>query len=114
MEIGYLVGDLEEVDLTTLNEPGSVRIKISCVDAAKIRGESRVFFSGESYNIRWEVEGAHQESSKKHSKFDRQRDSENEDEEKEEGEFGADKSTRAFTQKEGWRYINELLGTKGW
>jgi hypothetical protein len=57
MEIGYLVGDPEEVDLTTLNKPGPVRIKIAFVDVTKVRGESRVFFNGESYNIRWEVEG---------------------------------------------------------
>jgi hypothetical protein len=51
MEIGYLVGDPEEVDLTTLNKPGPVRIKIACVDVTKVRGESRVFFNGESYNL---------------------------------------------------------------
>jgi hypothetical protein len=43
MEVAYLVGDPEEVDLTTLNRPGPVRIKIACVDPINIRGESRVF-----------------------------------------------------------------------
>jgi hypothetical protein len=101
MEIGYLVGDPEEVDLTTLNKPGPVRIKIACVDVTKVRGESRVFFNGESYNIRWEVEGTQQENSKNNSKFDWQWEEENEDEEKEEGEFGNDKNIGSFTQKEG-------------
>jgi hypothetical protein len=36
MEIGYLVGDPEEVDLTTVNKPGPVRIKIACVDVTKV------------------------------------------------------------------------------
>jgi hypothetical protein len=100
MEIGYLVGDPEEVDLTTLNKPGPVRIKIACVDVTKVRGESRVFFNGESYNIRWEVEGTQQENSKNNSKFDWQWEEENEDEEEEEGEFGNDKNIGSFTQKE--------------
>jgi hypothetical protein len=55
------------------------------VDVTKVRGESRVFFNGESYNIRWEVEGTQQENSKNNSKFDWHREKENEDEEKEEG-----------------------------
>jgi cytochrome c556 len=38
MEVSYIVGDLEEVDLTTLNRPGPVRIKIACVDVTMIRG----------------------------------------------------------------------------
>jgi hypothetical protein len=46
MEIGYLVGDHEEVDLNTLNRHGPVRIKIACVEANNIRGESRVFLMG--------------------------------------------------------------------
>jgi hypothetical protein len=101
MEIGYFAGDPEVVDLSSLNRPGPVRIRIACVDATKIRGESRVFFNGESYNLRWEVEGAHQDTSKRTSKFERRRDGGEEDEEKEEGEFGDDNNNGAFAQKEG-------------
>jgi hypothetical protein len=69
-----------------------------------------VFFNGESYNIRWEVEGVHHESAKTLlNLIDRER--ENEDEEKEEGgscedlviskKIGEDKNIEAFTQKGG-------------
>jgi hypothetical protein len=101
MEIGYLVGDPEEVDLSSLNKPGPVRIRIACVDATKIRGESTVFFNGESYNLRWELEGAHQETSKSTSKFEKRIDGGEEDEEEEEREFGNDNNNGAFAQKEG-------------
>jgi hypothetical protein len=53
-----------------------------------IRGETQVFFNGESRNIRWEVETPVPESSKSTSKFDRRRNrDEEEDDREEEGEF---------------------------
>jgi hypothetical protein len=48
MEITYLMGDPEEVDMSTLNYPGPVRIKLGCLDSTKIRGDSRVFYNGAS------------------------------------------------------------------
>jgi hypothetical protein len=55
-----------------------------CRDPSMIRGESQVFFNGESRSIRWEVESAVPESSKSTSKFDRRWNKEDEEDEKEE------------------------------
>jgi hypothetical protein len=87
MEIAYLVGDLIEVDRMTLNIEGLIRIKLSCRESQKIGGETKVFFNGEGYNIRWEVERPQQESGKDTSKFDRRKGSDDKNEEEEEGEF---------------------------
>jgi hypothetical protein len=88
MEIAYLIGDPIEVDLVTLNREGPIRIKLSCRESQKIGGETKVFFNGEGYNIRWEVEKMQQESGQATSKFDRRKDPDDENEEtEEEGEF---------------------------
>lgn len=52
----YVVGDPEEVDTSTLNKPGPVRIKVACMDYRKIKGETQVFFNGESHRIKRVVE----------------------------------------------------------
>jgi hypothetical protein len=71
-----------------------------CRDPSMIRGESQVFFNGESRSIRWEVESAVPESSKSTSKFDRRRNKEDEEDEKEEiCEFFSDKNMGLPTQK---------------
>jgi hypothetical protein len=88
MEIAYLIGDPIEVDLVTLNREGPIRIKLSCRESQKIGGETKVFFNGEGYNIRWEVEKTQQESGQATSKFDRRKGPNDENEEtEEEGEF---------------------------
>jgi hypothetical protein len=56
MEIAYLIGDPEEIDMTSLKPPGPMRIKLGVLDATKIRGETKVFFNGESHKIIWVVE----------------------------------------------------------
>jgi hypothetical protein len=85
MELAYLVGDPIEVDLKTLNSQGPVRVELACRDAKQIRGETQVFFNGEGYTIRWEPEilfGSDEGS--KSSKFDRQKDKEEDDFDEEE------------------------------
>lgn len=56
MELAYLVGDPIEVDLKTINSQGPVRVKLACRESRKIRGQTKVFFNGEGYNIRWKPE----------------------------------------------------------
>lgn len=99
MEIAYLIGDPEEVDLSSLSGSGPVRMQVGCHDPSLIRGESQVFFKGESRSIRWEVESAVPVSSKSTSKFDRRRNREDEEDEKEEeGEFFSDKHWAAYAE----------------
>jgi hypothetical protein len=43
MEVAYVVGDPEEVDITSLNSRGPLRVKISCREVSIIRGETQVF-----------------------------------------------------------------------
>jgi hypothetical protein len=94
MELAYLVGDPIEVDLKTLNSQGPVRVKLACRDAKKISGETKFFFNGEGYTIRWEpeIQSGSDEGSKS-TKFDRQRDRE-EDEFDEEEERDRDPLAR--------------------
>jgi hypothetical protein len=75
MEVAYIVGDPIEVDLKSLDSHGPIRVKVACREALKIRGETRVYFNGEGYAIRWEPEllKAVVEEPKS-SKFDRQKD----------------------------------------
>jgi hypothetical protein len=102
MQIAYLIGDLEEVDLSSLSGTGPVRMRVGCRDPNMIRGESQVFFNGESQSIRWEVDSAVPKSSKSTSKFDRRRNREDEEDEKEEeGEYFSDKNIEPSTQKTG-------------
>jgi hypothetical protein len=103
MEVAYLVGDPIEVDLNTLHRERPIRVKLSCGELSKIRGETKVFFNGEGYNIRWEVETQQQEPSKSSSKFERRRGSneEEEEEKEEEREFNVRKNTGSGKQKEG-------------
>jgi hypothetical protein len=102
MEIAYLVGDPIEVDLSTLNREGPISIKQSCRAPHKIGGETKVFFNGEGYNIRSEVERTQQESNKASPKFDRRKESDDEEEEKEEeGEFNGQDNFGSGKQMEG-------------
>jgi hypothetical protein len=102
MEIAYLVGDPVEVDLSTLDREGPVRIKLGCREPHKIKGENRIFLNGEGYKIRWEVEHLQQDTSKVSSKFDRRRGSDDEEEEKEEeGELNEGNNTSNMNIKEG-------------
>ncbi|RLN33477.1 hypothetical protein C2845_PM03G26800 [Panicum miliaceum] len=41
MEVEYLVRDPEEVDMSSLNKPGQVRVQIACRDFRKVRGETQ-------------------------------------------------------------------------
>jgi hypothetical protein len=86
MELAYLVGDPIEVDLRSLTQ-GPIRLKVACRKARKIRGETRVFFNGEGCTIRWDpaIPGESFEAPKS-SKFDRQRDREDDEYEEEEGD----------------------------
>lgn len=85
MELGYLVGDPIEVDLKSLNFQGPVRVKVACRGAKQIRGETKVFFNGEGYTIRWEPEMPKESiEGPKPTKFDRQRDREEDDYDEEE------------------------------
>jgi hypothetical protein len=43
MEVAYVVGDPEEVDITSLNSRGPLRVKIVCREVSIIRGETQVF-----------------------------------------------------------------------
>jgi hypothetical protein len=103
MEVSYLVGDLIEVDLNTLHRDGPIRVKLGCTELNKIRGETKVFFNGEGYNIRWELETQIQEPSKSTSKFERRRglDDDEEEEKEEEGEFNEKENTGTGKQKDG-------------
>jgi hypothetical protein len=40
IEVAYVVGDPEEVDVNSLNGSGPVRVKLACREANKIRGET--------------------------------------------------------------------------
>jgi hypothetical protein len=90
MEIANLAGDPEEVDVNTLEGEGPIRIRLACRDASQIRGETQVYFNGDSHRIRWEVIEGVQEKSKSTSKFDRHKDREDEEKDNEEGEFHGD------------------------
>jgi hypothetical protein len=89
MKIAYLVGDLQEVDLNSLKKPGPVRIKLACKAAREVKGETQIFFNGESHRIRWEVESNNNSAkTTSSSKFDRQKDTnERGEEEGEEEEY---------------------------
>ncbi|RLN42650.1 hypothetical protein C2845_PM01G40760 [Panicum miliaceum] len=100
MKIAHIVGDPQEVGLNNLKMPGPVRIKIACGDARAIRGETLIFFSGESYRIRWEVEQDEKTRSKPNttSKFDKQKDKEDEDEERDENRDFVDNQAPDFAR----------------
>jgi hypothetical protein len=85
MELAYLIGDPTEVDLKTLDSQGPVRVRVACREAKEIGGETKVYFNGEGYTIRWELEMPREQVDlPKGSKFDRQRDREDDDYEEEE------------------------------
>jgi hypothetical protein len=73
-------------------------VKIACREVSRIRGETQVFFNGESRRIRWDLEEPKTTLEEpRSSKFDRQRDRDN-DEEEEEDNFEKDPS---FGEKSG-------------
>lgn len=86
MEVAHLVGDPEEVDLAGLKGNGPVRIKLGCRDSREVKGETQVFFNGDSQRIKWVVETGKDQFEKETnaSKFDRHRDRDKEEEEEEE------------------------------
>lgn len=102
MEIAYMVGDPEEVDTASLNNPGLVRIKIACRNYKAIRGETQVFINGESHGIKWIVETpeeklAHQPTA---SKFDRRKGKDGEEDEEEEYEDLSDSYGSGFDKQQ--------------
>jgi hypothetical protein len=85
VELSYLVGDPIEVYLKTLDSQGPVKVRVACREAKEIRGETKVYFNGEGYTIRWEPEMPREQVDlPKGSKFDRQRDREDDEYEEEE------------------------------
>jgi hypothetical protein len=100
MEVANLAGDPEEVDINTLEGEGPIRIRLACRNASLIRGETQVYFNGDSHRIRWEVIEEFQEKSKSTSKFDRHKDREEEEEDNEEGEFHGDSGKGGTGMKE--------------
>lgn len=66
-----------------------MRVKIGCRDSREIKGETQVFFNGDSRRIKWVVESGKDQFDKEvnTSKFDRHRDkADDEDEEEEESQ----------------------------
>lgn len=90
MEVAHLVGDPEEVDMASLKGQGPVRVKLGCRDSREIKGETQVFFNGDSHKLKWVVESGKDQFDKvaNISKFDRHRDKADEDEEEEEESRG--------------------------
>lgn len=86
MEVAHLVGDPEEVDLASLKWQGPMRVKVGCRDSKEIKGETQVFFNGDSHKIKWVVESGKDQFDKaaNKSRFDRHRDKVDEDEDDEE------------------------------
>jgi hypothetical protein len=88
-EISHLVGNPIEVDAKCLQTEGAVRVKVYCMDASKIEGNTLVHINGQGYMIKWcseKVEAArvNHTSSPKISKLDRHRDDTDEEEDKDE------------------------------
>jgi hypothetical protein len=85
MEVAHLVGDPEEVDLASLKWQGPVRVKLGCRDSREVKGETHVFFNGDSHRIKWVVESSKDQFDKETntSKFDRHIDKADEEEEEE-------------------------------
>jgi hypothetical protein len=86
MEVAHLVGDPEEVDMASLKGHGAVRIKIGCRDSREVKGETQVYFNGDSHRIKWVVETGKDQFDKATNalKFDRHSDKADEEEEEEE------------------------------
>jgi hypothetical protein len=86
MEVAHLLGDPKEVDLASLKWQGPVRVKVGCRDSREIKGETQVFFNGDSHKIKWVVESGKDQFDKaaNKSRFDRHRDKADEDEDDEE------------------------------
>jgi hypothetical protein len=113
MEVAYVVGDPEEVDIISLNSRGPVRVKIACREVSKIRGETQVFFNGERRRIRWDPEEPKTSFKEpRSSKFDRQGDRDN-DEEEEEDNFEKDPSFGEETGGKSQETLNNLFGNSG-
>jgi hypothetical protein len=108
MELAYLIGDPIEVDLKTLDSQGPVRVRDACREAKEIRGETKVYFNGEGYTIRWEPEISREKVElPKGSKFDRQRnrgDDEYEEEERDRDFLNRQKMVSSI--KMGWANTN--------
>jgi hypothetical protein len=88
-EISHLVGNPIEVDAKCLQTEGAIRVKVYCMDASKIEGNTLVHINGQGYMIKWcseKVEAArvNHTSSPKISKLDRHRDDTDEEEDKDE------------------------------
>lgn len=110
MEVSHLVGDPEEVDMASLKWKGPVRVKIGCRDSREVKGETQVFFNGDSRRIKWVVESGKDQFDKEAnaSKFDRHRDRADEEEE---DEGNQDKFNRR-QQREGMMVVKTLRLTK--
>jgi hypothetical protein len=55
-EISHLVVGPVEVDLESLRNEGTIRVKVLCKDALKIKGNTLVFINKQGYLIRWKSE----------------------------------------------------------
>jgi hypothetical protein len=85
-EVAYLVGDFEEIDLSTLPGLGPIRVKVSCKDPNQIKGASKVYFNKRGFMVSWLVESEKAQDSKNANKenFEHKEDEEEEEEEDEE------------------------------
>lgn len=85
-EVAYLVGDFEEIDLSTLPGLGPIRVKVSCKDPNQIKGASKVYFNKSGFMVSWLVESEKAQDSKNANKenFEHKEDEEEEEEEDEE------------------------------
>jgi hypothetical protein len=88
-------------------------VKIACREVSRIRGETQVFFNGESRRIRWDLEEPKTTLEEpRSSKFDRQRDRDN-DEEEEEDNFEKDPSFGEKSGSKSQETLNNLFGNTG-
>jgi hypothetical protein len=55
-EISHLVRDPIEVDMESLKNEGAIRVKVPCMDALKVKGNTLVFINKQGYLIRWKSE----------------------------------------------------------
>lgn len=84
-EVSYLVGDVEEVDVSTLPGLGPLRVKVSCKDLELIKGATKVYFNKRGFMVSWLVETEKTQDSKQMTKNKPEHsDSEEEEEEEEE------------------------------
>jgi hypothetical protein len=84
-EVAYLVGDFEELDVSSLPGLGPIRVKVSCKAPKQIKGASKVYFNNKGFMVSWLAETEKTQESK-HIVNDKpaNRDSEEEEEEDDE------------------------------